>query len=106
MYNVSYAKKRKKRNKRWINLDELCHLNSPFPFVAILRGRDGSTNHAVTIVDDIIFDSTLEYAMKLRIQSFHWICGIGGCDGIHTGIHFNDNYNYKKRFVRECKKNW
>ena len=106
VYNTFFHKKRKRRNKRWITIEEVCKTTSPFPFLVILRGNDGSTNHAVTIIDDIIFDSTLTVAMKLVPSSFDWICGELGCDGIHVGIHFLDGYNTKQKLVRSCVKNW
>ena len=52
-------------------------------------GKDAGVNHAVCVVDDLIFDSTQHFALKLCRESFDWICGDGGCEGIYFAIHFN-----------------
>ena len=44
----------------------------------IPQGKDGSINHAVAVVEDLIFDSTQSHAMKLKKESFDWIFGSCG----------------------------
>ena len=48
----------------------------------IPKGKDAGVNHAVCVVDDLIFDSTQHFTLKLCHESFDWICGEGGCEGI------------------------
>ena len=42
--------------------------------VVIPLGKDGGVQHAVTILDDHIFDSTQAYAMHLTKESLDWCC--------------------------------
>jgi hypothetical protein len=37
--------------------------------------QDRSTNHAIVVMDDLIFDFTQAYAIKLCRESLDWICG-------------------------------
>ena len=48
------------------------------PMVAIMLGADGGAQHAVTIVQDLIFDSNLKRALKLTKESLDWCCN---CEG-------------------------
>ena len=61
------------RKKKILSLDDV-YKYTPFPTVLIPIGSDGSVNHAVCVVDDLIFDSTLPYALKCLPQSMDWIC--------------------------------
>ena len=47
---------------------------SPFPTLCVLKGKDGATNHAVTVVGRWIFDSTLPYAVPLTKNVLDWCC--------------------------------
>ena len=49
--------------------------------MVVPQGKDDSVGHAVCVVDDLIFDSTQKYALKLTKESLDWICGAGGCVG-------------------------
>jgi hypothetical protein len=51
-------------------------------------GRDKSLNHAVCVIDDLIFDSTQEFALKLKKKSLDWICGDDGVLMIDGAIRF------------------
>jgi hypothetical protein len=39
------------------------------------KGMDGSSDHAVCVGDDIVFDARLTHALKLRKETFDWVCG-------------------------------
>ena len=55
------------------NLDVLKD-RSMWPTLCILKGNDGSTNHAVTIVENYIFDSNNTYALPLNESTLNWCC--------------------------------
>jgi hypothetical protein len=57
---------------------------TPYPMVLIPIGKDGSVNHAVCLVDDLIFDSPLTHALKCKLEVLDWICTgeNGECVGI------------------------
>jgi len=70
-------------NRKWtIELNDLFSDLSKYPTVILPLGSDGSINHAVCVVDDLIFDSTQSVAMKLCQESLDWICG-NKCIGIY-----------------------
>ena len=55
------------------NLDVL-NDRTMWPTLCILKGDDNSTNHAVTIVEDYIFDSNNSYALPLNESTLNWCC--------------------------------
>ena len=62
-----------------------------YPTLVIPSGNDGSTGHAVCVVDDLIFDSTQENALKLCRESLDWICWKHGCKDIYYANRFQQN---------------
>ena len=78
-----------------------------YPLIVILVGNDGSMNHAVTVVDDLIFDSTQTYALKKTKESLDWICGAKGFRVMHHAYHFCRKYKSSKdQITRVPLKNW
>ena len=68
-------------------------------------GVDGSKDHAVTAVGDVIFDSRLPKAMKLCHESIDWICGVHGC--LELGVCYSfDLTNKRKEKHMSLLKNW
>ena len=80
---------------------------TPYPTVLIPIGSDGSVNHAVCVVDDLIFDSTLPYALECRQESMDWICSgkHGGFVGIRQALRFSNPINCPP-FHRIMDDNW
>ncbi len=77
------AKTAKKRPTNKLSIQELLEKRTKFPTLVIPFGRDGSNNHSFVVVDDLIFDSTQAFALKLCQKSLDWICqnnGIGLID--------------------------
>ena len=62
------------RKKRVLEWEDLFSNLTIYPTVVIPVLPDGSTNHAFCVIDDLIFDSTVQYAMKLTWESVKWIC--------------------------------
>jgi hypothetical protein len=71
-----FNRKRKGKTVQPMTLDTIL-LGFPNPVVVIPIGSDGSVSHAVTIVDNLVFDSTQTHALKLCKDTFDWICGKG-----------------------------
>ena len=65
-----------------LSLEELCANKTPFVTIVIPQMKNGNQNHAFTVVDDLIFDSTQSHAMKLTKESIEWISEITGWE--HT----------------------
>jgi hypothetical protein len=88
------------------------NVSSKTPYLTLVqqKGMDGSVDHAVCIVDDIIFDSTLTYALKLQEESFDRVCGPSGIAELGRVIRFCLPYGVKhtkpEREKREMKRNW
>ena len=61
---------RKKRQMTW---DELFLVVTPFPTVVIPILPTGEATHAFCVVDDLIFDSTTPFALKLCLDSVKWL---------------------------------
>jgi len=82
-------KKGKGKKKQDLTVEQLVQAKTPFPTIVIPWGKDLSVNHAVAVVDDLIFDSTQRNALTLTHKSFHWICGaLGSCDMVYGAIRF------------------
>jgi hypothetical protein len=57
--------------------------------VVIPLGGDGGIGHAITIVGDLIFDSTQSHALKLGKKSLDWCCANDrGFESIYMAIKF------------------
>jgi hypothetical protein len=61
---------RKLRQMTW---DDLLLNITPFPTVVIPKLPSGEATHAFCVVDDLIFDSTTECALKLSRDSVMWL---------------------------------
>jgi hypothetical protein len=71
--------------------------HSVWPTLCILRGSDNSVNHAITVVDNFIFDSNCPYAMQLTRDNLDWCC----CsDEISTDVKYVEvmfSYRFSQR---------
>jgi hypothetical protein len=86
IFNVRNAKKRTIKN---LSIEDLITTRTRFPTIIIPLGNDGSYNHAVVVIDDIIFYSTQEFALKLCRESLDWICGDKGIASTYIALRFN-----------------
>ena len=103
-FNVRTSKKVVRRR---MSAEELCKERTIYPTLVVLRCKNGATNHSVTVVDDLIFDSTQSHAMKLCQESLDWICSINdGYEAIHAAYRFNGTEDPPKKLVRKQKTNW
>jgi hypothetical protein len=49
-----------------------------WPTAVVLLGADGGQNHCVTLVNDLVFDSNCNNALRLNKQTLDWCCN---CEG-------------------------
>ena len=103
VFNVRNAKKRAIKR---LSIEELIATKTRFPTVIIPLGNDGSKNHAVVVIDDIIFDSTQEFALRLCRESLDWICGDKGIASIYIGLRFNRGNATKDKLQHIETANW
>lgn len=83
------------------HVKELVECRTAYPTVVIPQGKDGSVGHAVTVVDDLIFDSTQKRALKLQRMSLDWICDGDGCEKILIAYRFEKKWLKRKRLERK-----
>ena len=68
------------------------------------QATDEGVNHIVAVVDDLIFDSSSRYALKLTKESFDW-----SCNGEIKDLGLVLNYPQAKKgtkYHRDLKTNW
>ena len=93
---------KKKGNKMII--DDLVNNRIIYPTLVVPIRNDGSTGHAISVVDDLIFDSTQENALKLCRESLDWVCGKYGCKELYIAIRFHQpSKRGSGKFIREMK---
>ena len=106
MFNV-HSKKHKKKP---MTINQLLSNQTCYPTVCILLGKDGSAGHAITVVDDLIFDSTQSEALKLSEKSLNSICEInGGCETILHALRFHERmstFQEKVKWAHKLEKHW
>jgi len=100
------AKTAKKRPTNKLSIQELLEKRTKFPTLVIPFGRDGSNNHSFVVVDDLIFDSTQAFALKLCQKSLDWICGNDGIGSIDVAMRFNRGHGTRERLSRRETSNW
>ena len=108
MYTVyNGITKKQKKAKRLMELDDLLSKQSPFITIVEPIGRDGSRDHVVAVVDDIVFDTRVPVALQLCKETFDWICGEQGISKLGRVYQFVESMDKKKKFPkREMQKNW
>jgi hypothetical protein len=82
------------RKKRTLEWEDLFTNLTRYPTLVIPVLPDGSTNHAFCVVDDLIFDSTVQYAMKLTWETVTWICR-GYESKIYCALRFETKFSPK-----------
>ncbi len=97
--------KRRGKNKVGISMDELINNKTPFPTLVVPCGVDGSLNHAVVVVDDLIFDSTQEHPLKLSRESLDWICGGDGISSLNCVLRWNRSHASNEKWQHQTGKN-
>ena len=96
-YNLPrcFGRGKRKKNSKKIDIQGLIRDKTPFPTVVIPIGKDKGVGHAVCVVDNLIFDSTQKFALRLSQESFGFVCGSEGCDGVYLAVRFARGYNTK-----------
>ena len=99
---------RRKRRLKWEELFD--ELSSRPTLIVPVNGRTGRMNHAICVVDDLIFDSSTPYAMKLCMDSFRWIFQEDNLD-IFVAYRFENKVSppgqkIAGQYTREIVYNW
>ena len=80
----------KEKELAGISLEKFLQNNIQCDIMLVIpKGNDGSVNHAVTIANGRIYDSTQEFPLKISKESFDFVCGDCGCQEIYKTKSFN-----------------
>lgn len=99
-----------KRVKRTLTWKDLMTKFTPYPTIIIPTMGNTEIRHAFCVVDDLIFDSTTLYTMKLTMESVNWITRGAGV-AIEEAYRFATKYSPKGvqvegEYKRKMKTNW
>ena len=98
-----------RRNKKPPKIMTMMELLVPSPYVTLVQPMcgDGGADHAVCVVDDLIFDTRFKFALHLKEKTFHWICGSHGMKRLGPIYRFNQNANGPcQKKPRPVKRHW
>ena len=99
--------KRRTRKVTRMTSDNLVTFPDPYMTLVHPIGNDGSCDHAICVVDDLIFDARLDVALKLCKESLDWVCGKQGMDSLGEVFCFRKPFGVKPvRVERQMKTNW
>jgi hypothetical protein len=106
VWNVQ--KRRRNQPRKEMLVGEIVQSMTPQLTVVHPKGMDGSSDHAVCVVDDIVFYARFTYALKLREESFDWVwCGPRGMAELGQVIRFCLPHGVPKRKrERPVQRNW
>ena len=104
---MAFNHKKKMKAAQKISIDTLVRQKTPYLTIVQPIGTDGSQDHIVTVVDDLVFDTRLNIALKLSRQAFQWICGNQGFWKLGRVYRFFESHNTSKKFPeRTPARNW
>jgi hypothetical protein len=105
LFNTKTKKKKKAAHN--MELDDLVRQRTPYLTIVQPIGSDGSQDHIVTVVDDLIFATRLPLALKLSRQAFQWVCGTQGCWKLGRVYRFFESHHTSHKFPeRTMATNW
>jgi hypothetical protein len=101
-------KRRRNQSRKEMLVGEIVQSMTPHHAVVHPKGMNGSSDHAaVCVVDDIVFDARFTHALKLRKESFDWVCGPRGMAELGQVIRFCLPHGVPKRKrERPVQRNW
>jgi hypothetical protein len=102
VFNKGHGHRRKN-----ISVADLICCRTPYLTVVLPKGNDGSADHAVCVVDDLIFDARFSHALKLCDDTFKWVCGPKGVCQLGYVLRFCLPHGVKKtKHERVMRRNW
>lgn len=87
-----------RRKKEWkdMTIGFLVSQKSPYLKIVVPFGNDGTGDHAVAVVDNLVFDSHLQDPLKLKRESLDWVCGPEGCEKLGPVFFFCESFGCGK----------
>jgi hypothetical protein len=66
--------KEHEHRRKDISVSDLICCRTPYLTVVHPKGNDRSADHAICVVDDLVFDARFSHALKLCKDTFKWVC--------------------------------
>jgi hypothetical protein len=82
--------------KRVKKLNTYNNRNDQWVLTIVLLGHDGGTGHAISIVGDLIFDSTQTHALKFSKEALDWCCAN---DRSFQGVYMALSFAFRKHLT-------
>jgi hypothetical protein len=95
IFNKRHGQRQKKKVELTVN--NLIRCRTPHLMVVSPKGVDGSADHAVCVVDHIVFDARLSRALKLCDETLMWVCRPKGVSELGSVHRFCLPHGVKKR---------
>jgi len=98
----TFTKHQQKKKARTKVLDILNDCPPLAITIAVVQGKDGIATHAVSVVGNIIFDSTLPHALPLNKECLDWCCNCeGGFDFVFNARRYWLAKSTKKKVLKK-----
>ena len=91
-----YMQRTSNHKKRHLTIEEVIESPSPFPLLLVPEPKFGVVNNAICIVDDLVFDSITNKALRLCNETFLWIFNDEPITLLRA-YHFNVNRTRKNQ---------
>jgi hypothetical protein len=102
VFNKGHGHRRKN-----LSVSDLIRFRTPYLTVVQPKGNDGSADHAICVVDDLVFDARFGHALKLCEDTFKWVCGPKGVCQLGHVIRFCKPHGVRKmKHERIMGHNW
>jgi hypothetical protein len=85
---TQYMKRTGQKKIRQLTIQQVIDSPSPFLLLLVPKTKEGVPNHALCVVDDLVFDSIALRALRLCEETFLWIFNDDPIT-IHRGLLFN-----------------
>ena len=80
-----------------MTVDQLIYELSPSLTFVLPKGADGSADHAICIVKDLVFDPKYKVALKSCMETMHFVCGKQGFQELGMVLRFDNPEGVPKR---------
>lgn len=94
----------KNKSRRTMTIEQLCNNPVDCPAIVVLHQSDGSVDHAFSVIDNLIFDSRLEYAVRLCPEVIDNLCHPAKAVDIHAMLRFQPSRGWTGQNLKGRKK--
>ena len=85
------------KRRQWrMTPEELVSTTSEYITFVYPIGMDGSADHVVCVVNNLVFDPKYKFALKLSMEALNFVCGKQGMHSLGEVMRFNMPQGVKK----------